>query len=211
MQYINKLRFLVFGLTMIALTDYAQSQEKLDTIMLFSGRLINEQTGKPVKFAHVINQTWSHVVISDTLGFFRIHVRLNDLLMFTSIGFYDLPIYINDSIASENKLHIYRMIPKTYSLQGVNVLRLGTYEQFKYNFLNLKLPVPEHPADTSVFKKIEKGIDTVANPEPLTITGPISAVYYLVSKEGRTLKKYNKLKEEVNKLIGESSLQMNLP
>jgi hypothetical protein len=181
---------------MFALTDHAQSQEKRDTILLFSGRLINEQTGKPVKFAHVINQTWSHVVISDTLGFFKIHVRLNDLLMVTSIGFYDFPIYIYDTIARENKLHIYRIIPKIYSLPGVSVLRLGTYEQFKYNFLSLKLPGPEHPADTSVFKKIDKGIDTVGNAAPLTITGPVSALYNLLSKEGKSLRKYKKLKEE---------------
>jgi len=180
----------------IAFAGKAQSQATRDTILLFSGRLVNEQTGNPVKFAHIINQTWLHVVTSDTLGFFRIHVRLNDLLMITSIGFYDLPVYIYDSIANENKLHIYRMIPKIYSLPEVNVLRLGTYDQFKYKLLNLRLPLSSYPADTSVFRKIDKGIDTLGNAAPLTITGPVTAIYNLLSKEGKTLRKYKKLKEE---------------
>jgi hypothetical protein len=181
---------------MVVFTGHVQSQENRDTILLFSGRIINEQTGTPIKFAHIINQTWSHLAISDTLGYFRIRVRLNDLLIITSIGFYDLPIYIYDSIIAENRLHIYHMIPKIYSLPGVNVLRLGTYEQFKYNFLNLQLPQPEHPASTLVLQDIEKGIDTLGITEPASIGSPITAIYNLVSKEGKSLRKLKKLKEE---------------
>jgi hypothetical protein len=196
MQCVYKIRFLFVVLMMIILTGHAQSQENRDAILIFSGRIINEQTGTPIKFAHVINQTWSHLAISDTLGYFRIRVRLNDLLIITSIGFYDLPIYIYDSIVAENRLHIYHMIPKIYSLSGVNVLRLGTYEQFKYNFLKLELPEPEHPASTLVLQDIEQGIDTLGITEPSSLGSPITAIYNRVSKEGKSLRKLKKVKEE---------------
>jgi hypothetical protein len=167
-----------------------------DSIQLFSGRLIDAQTDDPIQFAHIINQTRNYAVISDTLGYFSIHIQQKDLLVVTEIGYYDLPIYISDSVARANRFHIYRMIPKVYTIKEIDINRLGTYEQFKYNFLNLDLPEQEHPANPSVFKDIEKGTDTLDLIETFSIGSPITAIYNLVSKEGKSFRKLKKLKEE---------------
>jgi hypothetical protein len=188
---------LYFSLIIIPVCSLAQNQEGiLDSIQSFSGRLIDAQTDGPIQFAHIINQTRNYAVISDTLGYFSIPVRQKDLLVVTEIGYYDLPIYISDSVAKANRFHIYRMIPKVYAIKEININRLGTYGQFKYNFLNLDLPEQEHPANPSVFNDIEKGIDTLDLIETFSIGSPITAIYNLVSKEGKSLRKLKKLKAE---------------
>ncbi len=183
-------------LIMFEFCNPASGQEIRDTVLLFSGKLINEQTGDPVQLSHIINQKRNYAIISDTLGYFSIYVRPKDLLIATAIGFYDLPIYISDSVARINIFHTYRMIPKIYAIPEIDINRLGTYEQFKYNFLNLDLPEPEHPANPTVFIDIGKGIDTLDIIEPLSLGSPITAIYNLVSKEGKSLRKLKKLQEE---------------
>jgi hypothetical protein len=188
---------LFFSLIIVPVCSLAQNQEGIrDSVQLFSGRLIDAQTDDPIQFAHIINQTWNYAVISDTLGYFSIPIRQKDLLVVTEIGYYDLPIYISDSVAGVNRFHIYRMIPKVYSIKEINITRLGTYEQFKHNFLSLDLPEPEHQANPSVFNDIDKGTDTLDIIETFSIGSPITAIYNLVSKEGKSLRKLKKLNEE---------------
>jgi len=191
--YIPKL---FISLIMVLLWDLVQGQQIVDSVFLFSGRLINEQTGDPVQYSHIINQTRNYAIITDSLGYFSINVHQEDLLVATAIGYYDLPIYISDSVAGINRFHTYRMIPKIYTIQEIDVNRLGTYEQFKRDFLNLELPEPEHPANPCVFSDIDKGIDTLDIIGTISLGSPITAIYNLVSKEGKSLRKLKKLQEE---------------
>jgi hypothetical protein len=149
-----------------------------------------------IQFAHIINQTSGYAMISDTLGYFRILADLNDLLIITAIGYYNLPVLVNDSLIHLQALRIFRLIPRIYPITEVKVGQLGTYEQFKNNFLKLDLPEPEHQMHPSVVPDIEKGIDTLDLIGPISVMSPISAMYYLLSKEGKSLRKLEKINEE---------------
>lgn len=135
-------------------------------------------------------------MISDTLGYFRIMAGVNDLLLITAIGYYDLPVLLNDSLLHMKELRILRLIPRIYPITEVKIGQLGTYEQFKYNLLNLDLPEPEFQLHSSVIPDIEKGIDTLNLIGPLSVMSPISTIYYLLSKEGKSLRKLEKITEE---------------
>jgi hypothetical protein len=191
------LLYLIFSLLTVPLFCNAQIRETVeDSIHIFSGKLVDSQTGEPVQFAHVYNQTQSYAMISDTLGYFNIPVNLEDLLVATAIGYYNLPVYVNDSIYMLNKFHTYKMIPKIYNIREINISVLGTYEQFKYKFLNLDVPDLENPINPTILSDILAGIDTTDLIQPAGIMSPITAIYNAVSKEGKSLKKLKKIQEE---------------
>ncbi|KPK87654.1 MAG: hypothetical protein AMS27_01995 [Bacteroides sp. SM23_62_1] len=174
---------------------YSQSQDT-DSLHVISGRLIDALSRDGIQFAHIINQTRSHAMISDTLGFFRILAGSYDFLLITAIGYYNLPVILNDSLVRLKELMVLKLIPRIYPISEVKVGQLGTYEQFKYRFLNTDLPEPEHQMHPSIIPDIEKGIDTLNIIGPLSVMSPISAIYYLLSKEGKSLRKLEEIKEE---------------
>jgi len=195
-KYLYLACFIIF-LSAVPFNCYPQFREAIrDSIHLFSGRLIDSQTGEPVQFVHIYNQTQSNAMISDTLGYFSIPVHLQDLLVATAIGYYNLPVYVSDSIFELNRFHTLKMIPRIYNIKEVNVSILGTYDQFKYKFLNLDVPNTDNRINPSVLNDIMAGIDTTGVVQPPGIMSPITAIYNLVSKEGKSLKKLKKIQEE---------------
>lgn len=107
-----------------------------------------------------------------------------------------MPVLLNDSLVHLEELRIFRLIPRIYPISEVKVGQLGTYKQFKYNFLNLDLPEPADQMHPSIIPDIESGIDTLDIIGPLSVMSPISAIYYLLSKEGKSLRKLEKISEE---------------
>jgi len=167
-----------------------------DSVHIISGRLIDFMNEDGVQFAHIINQNRGYAMISDTLGYFRILAGLNDLIIVTAIGYYNLPVLINDSILFAEEFRIFKMVPRIYPINEVIVNPLGTYEQFKYNFMNLDVPEPKDQLHPSIMPEIESGIDTLDIIEPFSVMSPISAIYNLSSKEGKSLRKLEKITEE---------------
>jgi hypothetical protein len=202
---------LIFSLLTVSVNCYTQIQEAIqDSIHIFSGKLIDSQTGYPVQFAHIYDQTQSYAMISDTLGYFSIPVHLQDLLVATAIGYYNLPVYVSDSIYELNRFHTFRMIPKIYNIKEINVSVLGTYDQFRYKFLNLDVPDPENQMNPSIMNDILLGIDTTNVIQPPGIMSPITAIYNLVSKEGKSLRKLDKIQEE-RKFLKQVEYKYNIP
>jgi len=187
--------FFLFLLCAITRSGFAQS-ENSDSLYIISGRLIDFMSEDGVQFAHIIDQTRKHTTISNTLGYFRILAGIHDLLIITAIGYYDLPVLLNDSLVYVDELRVFKLIPRIYPIGEVKIGQLGTYEQFKYNFLNLDIPEPTDQMHPSIIPDIENGIDTLDIIGPLSVMSPISAIYYLLSKEGKSLRKLEKITEE---------------
>ena len=167
-----------------------------DTLFFFKARIAVRGTDEPVQFAHIVNQTRGYASISDSAGFFRIVVSGNDLLHLTAIGYYDCPVHLNDSMLQSTGLVTLYMIPRLYAITAVEVNPLGTYRQFKYKFLEQKVPEPELVIPSSVIEDIEMGLDTIQNLAPASLGSPITAIYMALSREGRELRKYVKVMED---------------
>ncbi|MBL7112320.1 MAG: hypothetical protein ISS19_10315 [Bacteroidales bacterium] len=200
--HINRLlpfiKLINLGLFLLACSSQViHSQDiKDDSLFHFTARIIDRGINEPVQFAHIINQTRGYASISDTMGYFRIGAARNDLLKLTAIGYYDCPFHLNDSILSNPGVITINMIQRAYPIQAVNVNQLGTYTQFKHKFLNLDIPEPKIKANPSVIKDIEMGADSVYVTENISLGSPITAIYMALSKEGKSLRKYAKIKEE---------------
>ena len=188
-----------FMLVMLVIAEkpvHAQVYESLeDTTVYFKARVIDSLTRKPVVFAHIINTTRRTATISDTLGYFYIRTSPGEQLQLTAIGFSASKLTIGYSILRSPILHDLLLQPIIYSIEAIRVNPLGSYEQFKQRFITVNLPESEYTIHPSVLQEIDEGADTL-DMLIMPIMSPVTALYNLLSKEGKSKRKLRKLLEE---------------
>jgi len=182
---------------LLALSHLVSAQKSdEDSLFFFRARIIDRGINQSVQFVHVVNKTRGYASISDSSGYFRIVASRHDLLQLTAIGYYDCPVHLSDSLLISTAIATIHMIQRAYPIKAVVINPLGTYSQFKYKFLSLELPEPQLVINTAVIEDIDKGIDEIQIIEPYSLGSPITAIYMALSKEGKELRKYAKIKEE---------------
>ena len=173
-------------LLLLPVAFYAQDKE--DDRFYIKGIVYSTLDSSILNDVHVINYTTEKVTTSYNEGIFKIPVKNEDKLFFSSIGYELTDIIIADSLLqTKNYIHVY-LKPKTYELKSVDIRPFLSYKEFKEAFLamevaedliNLRLPVPVFIPE---LKHGELG--------KVTISGPITALYMKFSKEGKSLRKY---------------------
>lgn len=194
---------LLFVLLAIGKPFQAQVFESpLDTTMYFKGRVLDSLTRKPVAFAHIINTSRRTATISDTLGYFYIRTSPGEKLQLTAIGFASSTFDIGFNILRSRFIHDILLQPIIYSIEAVRINPLGSYEQFKQRLSSLQLPPSEYQIHPSVLQEIEEGTDTLDMLIAPALS-PVTALYNLLSKEGKSKRKLRKLldKEAFEKQI----------
>ncbi len=166
-----------------------------DTTVYFKARVLDSLTREPVAFAHIINTTRKTATISDTLGYFYIRTSPGDRLQLTAIGFAAGTLTLGYSLLRSRDIHDILLRPIIYSIEAVRVNPLGSYEQFKKRFATLHLPASEYQIHPSVLQDIDRGTDTLDMLKVPTIS-PVTALYNLLSKEGKSQRKLRKLLEQ---------------
>jgi hypothetical protein len=175
---------------------HTQVYESLeDTTVYFKARILDSLTREPVAFAHIINTTRRIATISDTLGYFYIRTSPGDKLQLTAIGFAAGKLTIGYSILRSRLIHDILLQPIIYSIEAVRVNPLGSYEQFKNRFITVRLPESDNQIHPSVLQEIDEGTDTL-DMLIMPIMSPVTALYNLLSKEGKSKRKLRKLLEQ---------------
>jgi hypothetical protein len=175
---------------------HTQVYESLkDTTAYFKARILDSLTREPVAFAHIINTTRRTATISDTLGYFFIRTSPGDQLQLTAIGYAAGKLSIGYGILRSQLIHDILLRPIIYSIEAVRVNPLGSYEQFRKRFVTLDLPESEYQIHPSVLEEINQGTDTM---DMLIVPpmSPVTALYNLLSKEGKSKRKLRKLLEQ---------------
>jgi hypothetical protein len=82
---------------------------------------------------------------------------------------------------------------KYYEIPEVSISYFGTYKDFEFKVLNLKLE-----NDNKINELVLKELPKLENPKPYepTLGSPISLLYDLLSHEGKSRRKYLEIKEE---------------
>ena len=168
---------------------------RADSVFYFKGRILDSTSRQPVAFTHIINTGRNTATICDTLGYFYIRVRLSDSLQFSAIGYAPVQLVISDSLRRLEKLPDILMRSIRYSIRGVMINPLGSYEYFRQKFITLELPPSKYKINPSILSDIEKGTDTL-DMMPVPGLSPVTALYNWLSKEGRSRRKLAKLIEQ---------------
>ncbi len=135
----NKLISILFFFS-ISCSLFGQEELKNKRTYFTAKAIDNEDNKIYIPFAHVFNESLRTSAISDTSGVITIRANLNDTLVITAVGYYPKLIVV-DKQQINPEFPIQTILERrTYNIQEVSVLALGTYQQFKTKVKNLDLP-----------------------------------------------------------------------
>lgn len=142
-------------LGVLFLNSVFSQENKTDLSFVVSGKVINPENLEGIAYAHIkLDETyWG--VICDSLGFFHLRVHPDQKLKISALGFREQIVEIvPPSVENEIFQEVY-MERESYLLEQVNVYSLGTWIDFKENFVKEKLPVEENIADRFDFGNLK--------------------------------------------------------
>jgi hypothetical protein len=200
---LKRLVLIFSGILILGFTPYTYGQQTQGKLHSIRAKLLDSRDRRPILFAQVINKNMRWGVVSDTSGIFIISANLHDTLYISAIGYFPALIDVADSLIRQIHISEIPLVEQVYELNQVNVYALGTYQQFKYKVLHNKTP------DNTVAQmneKIQKEIAKIPR-RPLQaqasipLGSPITAVYMMLSKEGKGIRKFEKAKENRKTIV----------
>lgn len=169
----------------------AESQEKEPLNIM--GRIISGNSRKPVAYGLIVNQSLNVSVMSDSSGYFSIRARLGDSLEISRVGYY------SKEVLTSPKFQVVELSEKQYELKAVSVSGLGTYEEFKYNVIHSPLPKTLE-INPEIVKSFPQKVVVLQPQMSIPLGSPVTAVYMMLSKEGKSLRKLAEL-EKTEKVV----------
>ena len=187
---------------LIAYNSMAVTKVTMDTLVTVNGQL-KDLNDSPVSYAHIINPGIGLATTSDSLGFFRIHMRFGDSLHISAIGFAEKYFLLPEFWPSNHFSGIIYLKYKIYKIDEVSIYSLGSYEQFKQKVLNTRVPPP--PAEEARIY-----LQRIARREAIKYDKVrVGFSFHMKSLEERSLKKLQvKLQEEERRKIIENKFNV---
>ncbi len=123
-------------------TTYAFSYaQKLD-IYEITGQVLSEKTGKPVRYANIINVKKSTGVACDSMGYFTITVLSEDLIKVYALGYEKEYISFSDKNINPADIIIIKLKEKTYKISNVNIFE-ERWKDFVFDFSHTEIEEDE--------------------------------------------------------------------
>lgn len=180
--------FLFFGIV--------QAQKPDREVVILDAEIVSADSLLPVPNTHVISKFNRVGTITNNDGRFRMYVDPHDSLLITSIGFSPKILYITDSIRSLDSIVRITMDKDTVMINEVIIRAFYDYEVFKQLVIEMK------PIDLSQFYPNWDGTDLLYRDiKPLTIKGPIQALYDQFNHLARLQRKLVRNREQYNELM----------
>jgi len=107
---------------------------------------VDETTGKGVEYGIILDYSRQFSIYSNHGGEFSIDTKAGDTLVLSALGYYYRKVVVTDSLLRTEGTHIFSVGPRTYELTEARIVSLGTYNEFRNNFINLhqeKTPTEE--------------------------------------------------------------------
>ncbi len=190
-------RFFTILFFLIALTNqlYAQNSDILE----ITGRVISEKTGKPIRYATIVNLKKSKITACDSLGYFYMTVLSDDVLRVNALGYEKEYISFIDKKINSAEIIIIKMKEKTYKISNVSIFE-ERWKDFVFEFTHSEIEKDETK------ERIEKWFYTLVDPKELAILTASAAIGIPInfkSKADKQKIKVEKLKQKAaeNKII----------
>jgi len=195
-QYCKYFILLLFVSFFILKSEQARSQQLPDSIRVFKGKIINQDSLLPIHNAHIISKFNHWGTISNEEGVFKMYVSENDSLLITSVGYRPLILRINDSIIYENDPFTILMQNDTISINEVIIRAFWDYQTFKLIVSKME------PVSLDQFYPNFKGTGLLYKDiHPASFKGPIQALYDVFNKDVRLQRKLIKIRKQYNELM----------
>jgi hypothetical protein len=104
------------------------------------GRIVDEESGKSVEYGIILNYSRHSTLYSSPTGEFFLQASPGDTLVLSAIGYYYRKIIVSDSLLSSSQTVTFKISPRAFEIGEAKIVALGTYDQFRQNFVNLDKP-----------------------------------------------------------------------
>jgi hypothetical protein len=106
----------------------------------FHGTLLDAITGRAIDYGIVYNYSRNINIYSTPSGEFTITALPGDTLVVSALGYYYAKAVISDSLLQSGSPVAFRIEPRAYEIEEARIVSLGTYEEFRQNFIHLDKP-----------------------------------------------------------------------
>jgi len=134
---LDRKKYLITALVLIVATTNIDAQDVNNQdstkVFYYRGRVVDGQN-KPLVYAHVINLLRGHATITDSTGYFKIPVVINDSLKISSIGFYTRIIHVSQKRVNDTAFHVLILQKREYDLPTVDIYEIR-WQVFKSEFM----------------------------------------------------------------------------
>jgi len=172
-------------LVIVIVTSFNSFAQK-NNLKKLHGTVLNADGYKPISNANVININSGFVAISNDEGVFEIQYNDFDSLKISSIGF-ETKYYVYPGKSNRDIYDFITLKTNIYNLPEVKIFPYKDYDEFKKAFV--ELDVKEQPTIDLHLPKDLQAMPTSGN-GGLVISGAITALYNILSKQGRAYMHY---------------------
>jgi len=196
MKYLFSLFFL------FAVITAAFSQQVSDSLLILHARVITADSALPLHNAHIISKFNHWGTISNDNGEFKMLVSPEDSVMISIMGFSTSVLLIDSSVIMADKPFDIMMRKDTILINEIIIHAFWDYRTFK------QLIVSMEPLNLDNFYPDWEGTELLyMDPRPLTIKGPIQALYDIFNQSAQLRRQLIKNRKEYNQLM----IQMGRP
>lgn len=104
------------------------------------GKVVDAASGKKVEYTAVLNYSLHNRIYSNAEGEFNLKARVGDTLVLYAVGYYYQKVIVTDNMLDSNTPVAFTLQEQSFEIAEVRILGLGTYEEFKQQFINLDRP-----------------------------------------------------------------------
>lgn len=195
----------LFFILFLFLSQLAEAQER----MTLHGFVRSADSLLGLPNVHIISKLAHRGTISYKDGSFAIHGYRDDTLLVTSVGYSRKLFVVNDAVLQQPHGLLILLEKDTVRMQEVVVKAFYDWPTFKYLFVHMGSIKP-----TEV-ERLEEDLDNSLvgiRPAPLTIKGPIQALYDFFNEMARLQRKLERNRAAYNEqLIKEGRAQDTIP
>jgi hypothetical protein len=104
------------------------------------GKIVDEVTGRLVEYGIILNYSSHATMYSSSTGEFYLQASPGDTLVLSAIGYYYRKVIVSDSLLLATMPVTFIISPRAFEIGEAKIVALGTYDQFRQNFVNLNKP-----------------------------------------------------------------------
>jgi len=186
----------------MALSLTLVSQQLNDSLLILHARVVTADSSLPLHNAHIISKFNHWGTISNERGEFKMLVNPGDSVMISIVGFSTRVLLIDTNVVLADKPYNILMNKDTILINEIIIHAFWDYRTFKHLIVNME------PLNLDNFYPDWEGTELLyMDPRPLTIKGPIQALYDVFNKSAQLRRQLIKNRKEYNKLM----IQMGRP
>lgn len=182
---------IIMGALFVNLTQ-TQAQLLGEKIIMLQGR-ITDVNGNPISYAYIVNPSKRQSTISDTAGFFKMPILLNDTIVISSIGYEKKKFNLPEKNVPKDFYAEISLKLKVYEIPTIDIYE-ARWQDFVYEFTHTKMQETIEP------NELKNWIQSLITPQELAMLAAKKSVpgftINLRSKSEREWKKRKKLEEK---------------